>query len=81
MSVESAKACIARMKTDEDFAKRVGECKDADTRIAFVRAAGYECTTDEIRTLVGEMSDDELDRVAGGIPMHIASVRDGRWYS
>jgi len=32
MSMESAKAYIERMKTDEDFRKKVTECKDTDTR-------------------------------------------------
>ena len=36
MSIESAKAFIERMKTDEDFAKEVKECKDADVRMTFV---------------------------------------------
>lgn len=66
MSIESAKACIERMKTDEDFAKQVGGCKDADTRMAIVRAAGYEFTPEEIRKVSEELTDDELDDVAGG---------------
>lgn len=66
MSIESAKACIERMKTDEAFAKKVGECKDTDARMAFVRAAGYDFTPEEVRTQTGELTDGELDGVAGG---------------
>lgn len=28
MSLESAKAFVERMKTDEDFGKKINECKD-----------------------------------------------------
>jgi predicted ribosomally synthesized peptide with nif11-like leader len=66
MSIESAKACMERIKTDEDFAKEVMECKDAEARMAFVRAAGYDFTREEVSPLLGEMRDDELDAVAGG---------------
>lgn len=67
MSVESAKACMERIKTDEDFAKKVMECKDAEARIVFVRTAGYDFTAEEFGKLVeGEMQNDELNEVAGG---------------
>jgi predicted ribosomally synthesized peptide with nif11-like leader len=66
MSIESAKACMERIKADEDFAKKVMECKDAEARMAFVRAAGYDFTTEEVSPLVGEIQDDELEFVAGG---------------
>ena len=67
MSIESTKALIERIKTDEDFAEKVGECKDADARMAFVRAAGYEFTQEEIAGAQGELTDDELQQVAGGV--------------
>ena len=34
--------------------------------MAFVRAAGYEFTPQEIAMLSGEMTNEELDGVAGG---------------
>ncbi len=37
MSIESAKTFIEKSKTDEDFAKQVKECKDAEARKAFVK--------------------------------------------
>jgi predicted ribosomally synthesized peptide with nif11-like leader len=66
MSIESAKACMERIKTDEDFAKKVMECKDQEARMAVVRAAGYDFTTEEVRPLLGEIQEIELESVAGG---------------
>mgnify|MGYP003594433388 CR=1 FL=1 len=68
MSVEAAKACIERIKTDEDFAKKVGECKTKEERIEFVRSIGYDFTYAEFHEVTGELTDDELDSIAGGVP-------------
>lgn len=66
MSMESAKLFIARMKSDEDFSRQVRDCKDAETRMAFVRQEGFDFTAAEIRQAGEELSDSELDEVAGG---------------
>ncbi len=66
MSVESAKAFLERMKTDEDFHKRVGEVENAAERLAFVKAEGYDFTREEIGSVATELSEEELDKVAGG---------------
>lgn len=65
MSVESAKAYVERMKTDEEFNKKVKECKDSEARMAFVKEAGFDFTSEEIKELGGELSDSDLDAVAG----------------
>ncbi len=66
MSIESAKAFMERMKTDEDFRKEVTDCKDADDRMKLVEEKGYTFTTEEIKSLVEALTDDELNKVAGG---------------
>lgn len=65
MSIQSAKLFIEKIKTDEGFAKKVKEFKDADARMAFVKNAGFDFTVEEIKGIQGELSDDELDSVAG----------------
>jgi len=74
VSIESAKAFIERMKTDEDFAKKVIACKGAEARMAFVKAAGFEFTAAEIDKVKGTMSDAELAAVAGGSDHRCASL-------
>ncbi len=67
MSVESAKAFIERMKTDEEFSEKVKGCKDAEERMACVKEAGFDFTNEELKEVSENLSDDELDGVAGGI--------------
>lgn len=66
MSVESAKEFVARLKTDEVFCQKVKACKDAEERMTFVKEAGFSFTAEEIKEVDGQLSDDELDAVAGG---------------
>ncbi|MDD2582925.1 MAG: Nif11-like leader peptide family natural product precursor [Desulfuromonadaceae bacterium] len=66
MSIESAQAFLERMKTDEEFAKIVMACSDTESRITCVKEAGFDFTIEEIAGLQGELSDGDLDHVAGG---------------
>jgi len=65
MSVESAKAFIEKMKTDEEFNKKVKGCKNAEERTALAKEAGFDFTPAEIKGQGDELSDKELDAVAG----------------
>jgi predicted ribosomally synthesized peptide with nif11-like leader len=66
MSIKSAKEFLERMKIDRDFAKKVTACKDAETRMACIKDAGFDFTVAEITSVKSELSDEELDFVAGG---------------
>ncbi len=66
MSIESAKAYIERLKTDEEFRERVKAAKDSEARIALVKAEGFDFSAEDISAVKGELSDDELDGLAGG---------------
>jgi predicted ribosomally synthesized peptide with nif11-like leader len=67
MSIESAKLFIDRIKNDEDFAKKVTACKDAEARKAFVSNEGFAFNEEEIEACKAELSDSELTRVVGGV--------------
>jgi len=66
MSIESAKAFLERARNDEDFRKELEEQVSAEERIKFVKAQGFDFTKEEINSLNEELSDEELDGVAGG---------------
>ena len=66
MSNESAKAFLERIKNDEDFRKEVGDLTSAEERMNFAKVQGFDFTKEEIDSLTSELSDDELDTVAGG---------------
>lgn len=66
MSIESAKAFIDRMKTDEAFANKMKECKDAETLLSLVEREGFDFTSVEISLATNELSDEQLDDITGG---------------
>ncbi len=66
MSLESAKAFLAKIRTDEDFGKKVAVCKDSDERWALVKAEGFDFTQEEFDNLKNQLSDYESDMVVSG---------------
>lgn len=62
MSQTSATAFIERLKNDDDFLAQVVSCSDARTRMAFVRDEGYDFSANELETLRGGFTDDDLSR-------------------
>ncbi len=66
MSIESAKAFIESVQTDEEFRERMKDAADKEARIALVNAEGFDFSEEDIKAVKSELSDDELDAVAGG---------------
>ncbi len=68
MSIESAKAFIEKVKTDEDFKSKLAQLQDGQARLDFAKEAGFDFSADEIAKAKAEqgLSDEELDSVAGG---------------
>jgi len=70
VSVESAKAFVEKMKKDAEFAKKVTECKGKEAREAFVKEAGFVFTAEDLKASTSELTDEELEAVAGGNSYH-----------
>ena len=66
MSVDQVKAFIEKMKSDEEFAKRVMAIEDIAGRLACIQSEGFACSEAEIKEVSGELNDAELDSAAGG---------------
>ena len=66
MSLENAKAFLEKIKSDDNFRKEVGEKASPEERVQFIKNAGFDFTKDELDSLKAELSDEELDLVAGG---------------
>ncbi len=71
MSTQSAKAYIKRMKTDKAFAGRINGCKTAEERLKLAKASGFDFTAAELMAEKDNLSDTDLDRVAGGGPPNV----------
>ena len=71
MSVESAKAFLQKVKSDEALGKKLQDAADDDARKAIASEAGADFTKEEMKEVMKaasskELSDDDLDAVAGG---------------
>lgn len=71
MSLESAKAFLKKMKTEEAFAAKVSEIKSKEERIQFARESGFDFSAEEIKEVSSELDDDDLDQIAGGAGLQI----------
>jgi len=74
MSIESAKACIEKMKSDKEFAKKIMAETTMDARIGLAQSEGLEFTAAEIEQVACELRDEELDAVSGGVNRVISDV-------
>ena len=81
MSIESAKAFIERMNTDEEFAKRTMEQRGKEQIASFLKTEGFEFSEDEFKEGMqtlgkGELTDEQLSEVAGGATFNLC---EGHW--
>jgi len=67
MVIISAKSFIERMKTDEEFAKKVTSCKDVEARMKCVKDEGFDFTKEELELVKAELSDEDVKNLAGGL--------------
>ncbi|WP_366923919.1 Nif11-like leader peptide family natural product precursor [Metallumcola ferriviriculae] len=68
MSVESAKKFLEKVKNDEDFKNKLSGLKNEQERLDFSKAEGFDFSVAELTEANGgELSDNDLDEVAGGI--------------
>ncbi len=66
MSIESAKAFLERVKSDEEFADRIREASSREERREIAKSEGFDFMPEELKKATDELSDEELDAVAGG---------------
>lgn len=66
MSENAAALLVAKLKKDEEFRNSILRVEDIEERMKLIKAAGFDCTAEEIEAEQAELSDDELDNVSGG---------------
>jgi len=77
MSVESAKAFLAKFNSDSDFRAKLEGAGDAAATQAIVKEAGFEFSKAELKECAAassELSDADLEKVAGGNTAEWGSV-------
>ncbi len=71
MSVQNAKDFVAKLQEDKSLAGSLESAADDDARRAIAAGAGFDFTKDEMKEALSaggskQLSDDDLDTVAGG---------------
>ena len=67
MSVESANAFVVRMKTDKEFAARVGSAETQEDRWTILKAEGFDFNKGEFNAVYDDMNDEALLTTGGSV--------------
>ena len=71
MSEEQLKAFLEKVKADTSLQEKLKAAADSDAVLAIARDAGFSISADDLTKAQSELSDEELEGVAGGIPAGI----------
>ena len=66
MSEEQLKAFLEKVKADTSIQEKLKAAADAEAVIAIAKVAGFTITSNDLSETQSEMSEEELEAVAGG---------------
>ena len=66
MSEEQLKAFMEKAQGDTSLQEKLKAAADADAVAAIAKEAGFSISADDLTNAQSELSDQELERVAGG---------------
>ena len=66
MSEEQLKAFIEKVKGDTSLQEKLKSAADSDAVLAIVKDAGFSISADDLKNAQSELSEEELEGVAGG---------------
>ncbi len=66
MSEEQLKAFLEKVKADTSLKEKLKAASDADGVVAIAKEAGFMISTDDLKKAESELSEEELEGVAGG---------------
>ena len=66
MSEEQLKAFIAKVQGDTSLQEQLKAAADSDAVLAIAKDAGFSISADDLTMAQSELSDEELEGVAGG---------------
>ncbi len=67
MSIEHAREFIKRVKNDPDLFKQAASFKTKEERQKWAGGLGYDFTGEELKQASAELTDEDLELVAGGV--------------
>ena len=66
MSEEQLKSFLEKLKADTSLQEKLKGAADADAVLAIAKDAGFSISADDLKNAQSELSDEELEGVAGG---------------
>ncbi len=66
MSEEQLKAFLEAVKADAGLQEKLNAAANSDAVVAIAKAAGFVISADELQRAQAEISEEELEGVAGG---------------
>ena len=66
MSEEQFKAFLEAVKADAELQEKLKAAADVDAVIGIAKAAGFSVSADDLTKAQSELSEEELEGVAGG---------------
>ena len=71
MSEEQLKAFLAAVKADTGLQEKLKAATEPDAVVAIAKAAGFVISAEELKRAQAEVSEEELEGVAGGGPVEV----------
>ena len=66
MSEEQLKAFLEKVKSDTSLQEKLKAADDAEAVAEIAKEAGFSISADDLKNAQSDLSDEELDSVAGG---------------
>ena len=76
MSEEQLKAFLEKVKADTSLQEKLKAAADANAVTAIAKEAGFNVSADDLTPAQSEISEEELEGVAGGFVNYIATMTD-----
>ena len=77
MSEEQLKAFLEKLKGDTSLQEKLKAAADADAVVAIAKAAGFAVSAEELKKAQAEISEEELEGIAGGSTRNLVCVAAG----
>ena len=71
MSEEQLKAFLEKVKADTSLQDKLKAAADSDAVLAIAKDAGFVISTEDLKSIQSEISEEELEGAAGGVNPNI----------
>ena len=79
MSEEQLKAFIEKVQGDDSLQEKLKAAANPDVVVSIAKEAGFSISADDLKNAPSELSDDELENVAGGAAKYPETGKPTGW--